>query len=574
MLALIAVWAMAPTPSTAAADYALNLIDIEAPAPLVKFLRANLSLPAADPPLDKVQRLRLGALARKQSADLLATEGYFNAQAEIAKDGGEHLRLVVTPGPRAMIAFVDLDFNGAIAQGEEGAARMATLRAAWRLPVGQPFRQRDWDDAKDALRQALLDKDYAAARLEESRAEVDSEAATVRLSLRIDSGPAFTLGALDVHGLERYDRELVERYSRIEPGERYSQERLLDLQRTLQNTPYFSSVRVSIDHDPTQAERVPVQISVVEARAKRVSFGAGYSSNNGPRAQATYSDANIIGRGWLLDTGLRIDARGQVAFADLHLPPTRKDYRDSFGLLDERHDNQGLFTNRLALGAVRAQTRGSIETQRALNWQREQREVDEGGTSTSQALVLSYAWTKRAVDNVLDPRRGYVIGAQIGGAARGLMSDRSFIRTTLRSQRYWTVFQRDVFTLRADAGWTAATTRDGVPEEYLFRAGGAQSVRGYSYQSLGVREGSAIVGGRYLFSAGAEYVRWITPEWGAALFVDAGNAADQPQALFPLRRSLGIGARWRSPAGPLAFDLAYAEHDHKIRPVFSIAIAF
>ena len=37
-------------------------------------------------------------------------------------------------------------------------------------------------------------------------------------------------------------------------------------------------------------------------------------------------------------------------------------------------------------------------------------------------------------------------------------------------------------------------SRFGIPQEYLFRAGGIQSVRGYPFQSLGVQEGSAVVG--------------------------------------------------------------------------------
>jgi translocation and assembly module TamA len=99
-------------------------------------------------------------------------------------------------------------------------------------------------------------------------------------------------------------------------------------------------------------------------------------------------------------------------------------------------------------------------------------------------------------------------------------------------------------------------------------------VRGYSYQSIGVAEASAIVGGRYLLATSFEGVHWLTREWGAAAFFDAGRATDQTANLFPLLRGYGLGARWRSPAGPLGFDLAYSQRDHKLRPSFAIAIAF
>ena len=177
-------------------------------------------------------------------------------------------------------------------------------------------------------------------------------------------------------------------------------------------------------------------------------------------------------------------------------------------------------------------------------------------------------------DNLIDPRRGLVLHAQIGGATKLFLSDQNFLRGVVRAQKYWPLFERDMLTARAEIGWIGAASRAGIPEDYLFRAGGAQSVRGYSYQSLGVREGDAIVGGRYMTTASLEYVRWFSTDWGAAVFVDVGDATDDLRDLSNPARGYGIGARWRSPAGPLAFDLAYGQREGKVRPVFSIAIAF
>jgi translocation and assembly module TamA len=135
------------------------------------------------------------------------------------------------------------------------------------------------------------------------------------------------------------------------------------------------------------------------------------------------------------------------------------------------------------------------------------------------------------------------------------------------------VAERDVFIFRAEGGATIADSRDGVPQDYLFRAGGSQSVRGYAYQSLGVQEGDATVGGRYMATLSAEYVRWFSPQWGGAAFVDAGDAGDD-RGVFRLKSGYGLGARWRSPAGPLAVDVAYGRETNKLRLHFGIAIAF
>jgi len=70
----------------------------------------------------------------------------------------------------------------------------------------------------------------------------------------------------------------------------------------------------------------------------------------------------------------------------------------------------------------------------------------------------------------------------------------------------------------------------------------------------------------------AEYTHWFG-NWGVALFSDAGGAADVAP---DLRMSLGygIGARWRSPVGPLALDLARGKGQPDLRVHFSIAVAF
>ena len=552
-------------------------IDIDAPEPLRKLLADHIAVPkvAADP--DEGERLTVVRALERQGADLFATEGYFNAGIEVMAGEGGRWRLVATPGARAVIGAVDLQFAGDLASPDAGDARsrrIDELRQSWLLAVGKPFRQADWDAAKEALLQAVASEDYAAARIADSVAEVDPARATVRLSVKLDSGAPFTFGPLEVHGLERYDSALVERFRRFAPGDRYSQDRLLEFQRTLQNTPYFASVLVDIDTDAGDAIRAPVRVRLTEARTKRVTFGAGVSSNNGPRGEITYRDANIFGRGWLFTSGVRSDTRTQLGFADIHLPPNADNYRDSVGVLGELNDNQGLATERAAVGAVRTRINGNIETRWSLGYQRERRYVEQSESSRRAALALTWSWTRRAVDNVLDPKSGLVLSLQLGGASKALLSDQNFVRTVLRAQQYWPVGERDVITLRAEAGITTAKSRAGIPEEFLFRTGGAQTVRGYAYQSIGVREAAAIVGGRYAVSASAEYVRWFSREWGMAVFYDVGIATDDRRTLMPLQSGYGLGLRWRTLAGPIAFDLAYSVRDRKIRPAFSLAIAF
>ena len=76
-----------------------------------------------------------------------------------------------------------------------------------------------------------------------------------------------------------------------------------------------------------------------------------------------------------------------------------------------------------------------------------------------------------------------------------------------------------------------------------------------------------------MFAATAEVRYRVNSSIGLAAFVDAGNANDERQ-LFKMNLGYGVGPRWKSPAGPIAVDLAYGQRDHRLRLQFAVAIAF
>lgn len=559
--------------SARAANAAVELQVPDALRPLLEKHLDFLEL-APDQLLDAGGRVALMRRARKEIREMLATEGYFSPTIERKDLEDGRLLVVVTPGGRTLISSVDLRFTGDLTGGEgDRPARLAALRNAWGLQAGQPFRQADWDAAKQRLLDALSTREYAAASIVDSQAVINPDTASAELKVEVDSGPVFRFGPMEVSGLADYDASLVERYRPPERGEPYSQERLLRFQTALQNTSYFASVVVDIDRSTPTPEAVPVRVMVIEAKPRRIGFGSGISSNTGYRVETSYRDAHFMGQPWTLVSGVRVEQRRQLGYADVFLPPSLSGHLDSFGVLAEHTNISGLQTQRQSIGVVRTIPRGSMENRLALNFQHEILTPEGSLRSSRSALTANWSWTYRAVDNILDPRRGQVVNFQLGGASRAFLSDRNFVRLYGRYQHFFPVGERDVLILRAEGGMTLAASRDGVPQDFLFRTGGAQTVRGYAYQSLGVTEGSATVGGRYLAVTSAEYVHWYEGNWGVAAFVDAGNANDERE-LFKMNLGYGVGSRWRSPAGPIAVDLAYGQSDHRVRLQFAVAIAF
>ncbi|MCU6435642.1 BamA/TamA family outer membrane protein [Undibacterium sp. Jales W-56] len=524
---------------------------------------------------------------RLDIGNILATEGYFSPvisfDARDKLNGGHSNQSMVIyvnidAGSRTLVKDVKLQFSGALADAAKAGQadalkRQNELTADWGLATGAAFRDEEWDNAKTALTETLRADVYAAASIVNSNATIDADSNSATLAVEIDSGPPFTLGEITVTGLQRFPAWLLERYQAPKKGEAYSRSRLLEYQRALQNSAYFSTVTVNVDTDPAKADSAPVEVSVVERKARDLGFGAGYSSNTGFRAEVSYRDRDILSKAWDLRSAVRIEQKRQLGYADIYLPPRDAQFLDSFGVLADRQDISGLVLTRTALGIKRTSTRNHLEQRIGVNLLREKVEIDGGPLRFNKALVTSVGWTWRDVDDSFAPRKGQIAQLDLAFSEKALLSDQRFIRTYAKYQRWIPVAQRDSIILRAEVGQVLSQSRDGIPEEYLFRTGGSSTVRGYAYQSLGIQNAGAVTGGKVMGVASAEYVHWTKSNWGAAAFLDLGDAADNWRD-HSAKQGYGIGGRYKTPAGPVALDLAYGKNIKKFRLDFSIAIAF
>jgi translocation and assembly module TamA len=280
-------------------------------------------------------------------------------------------------------------------------------------------------------------------------------------------------------------------------------------------------------------------------------------------------------------SALQADKTRQIGYADFYLPRGAVAApivgtlatKDSVGILGEHTLIEGLDTQRVAVAGYRQFLKGQFDVRMGVSYQIEEARPEGSEKSLKRALAPNVTVTWRFVDDVLDPKTGGVLQVQSAIGSKAFLSDQDFVKAYAQYQHWFTPTPKDQFIVRVELGKTFAASREGVPEDFLYRAGGIRSVRGYKYQSLGVKDGEATVGGRYLATGTAEYVRWFTPTWGGATFLDAGDAADTRDTLGA-NLGYGVGVRYRTPAGPLALDVAYADRDRKVRMVFSVSVAF
>lgn len=570
-------------------------VEVLAPKPVQEYLLRHLDLmryrSLSD--LDDTELERLQIAAERNVRDLLGTLGYFSPQVQILRarldsDKGPSrvVRIAVQTGPSTTVTDVRVAFSGAIVQDDDAAGQRLAIERGWTLPVGKPFTQEAWDDAKTQALRQLAARRYPLGRIATSRAEIDPAQDAARLGVTLDSGPLYRIGALNISGLERYDPLLVQRIARLRSGAPYDQSELLEAQQRLQDSGYFGSVVIEIDPsgDPQAA---PVNVTVREALRNRLQLGVGVSTDSGLRLSAEHTNLQLPLIGWRADSKLLIDGDTRSVSSELLSQPDEDSWRWSVlgELKNEEVASVKVRSQKLRTGRLQRGER--IDRNYYLQYDRAAT-TGIGVNETAQSISAVYGWTQRAFDRLPYPSDGYGLGVEVGGGwTLGSQND-PFFRTRVNWLGIWSLDKPQDAATHARAGRIAVRLQAGavvakksamIPSTQLFLAGGDASVRGYSYQSIGSSEANGVVTpGRYLAVASVEWQRPILIDgqpspWESTVFIDAGAVADKPSQ-FDTKVGIGAGVRYRSPVGPLQLDLAYGLDNKELRLHLSVGFTF
>jgi outer membrane protein assembly factor BamA len=184
-------------------------------------------------------------------------------------------------------------------------------------------------------------------------------------------------------------------------------------------------------------------------------------------------------------------------------------------------------------------------------------------------------------DDVLDPERGTFVSAEGTIAARSIGGQVGFVKSYF--QAFWfhrlPARKRVVFASRLalgladgfprtvtsidEEGQPVTLTVEDLPASERFFAGGDTTIRGFALDRVGAPSTISTTGfprgGNALLLMNAELRLPVWKDLGAALFVDGGNVFDRVTAFDfgELRSSTGFGLRYRSPIGPVRFDVGF-----------------
>jgi len=420
--------------------------------------------------------------------------------------------------------------------------------------------------AVDAWRQ----QGHPKAEIIERKVTADHATNTVDVVLRVDPGRRAVYGPVTVKGATRMDPVFVGKETDLKVGHEYDPDDVKAANDRLTKLDVFQAMTIQEADKIGPDGELPMTVTVKERKLHRFGVGATYSTIDGGGLSAFWLHRNLFGHADSLRFDGSIGGLGQTA------DPGELDY--TLGVTFKRPGIYGPDTDLIASVFGQRQvldlyTETSIEGKLGFIHQftpelsgeidgdiKRSRFEDDLGTRDFLTVGLPVSLTFDGRDSKVEPTQGVYLEGDVdpyyefdyGNAA---------VQMTAEARGYYGIGARDRVVLagRVKVGSLVGSSIDETPPDKLFFAGGGGSIRGYSYQGIGVRRSDDVTtGGRSLFLASGEVRTKITDTIGLVGFADAGTVGSNSFVDFsePLKIGVGVGLRYYTGLGPIRLDVA------------------
>lgn len=494
--------------------------------------------------------------------------GYYQVQidSKLARDKDDwRIQYRISLGEPVRFTEIDVRIDGV---GEQDTELRKALKKI-DIKLGDPARHRRYESLRSSLQKLAVERGYLDATYTKHELRIDLPALSAKIVLHLDTGSLYRFGAVNF-GYSGLDEELLQRYVQFKAGDPYSNRRLIELQRALEDSNYFEKVDVQSQRDQAQDGQIPVVVTLEPRKRHLYTAGLGFGTDTGARGLLGWEHRRINRLGHRMKTEIKVSEIRQSLTANYSIPladPRSDRLEFTAATLNEQSDtiNSSLYK----FGVGRTMARGSWREALTLNYQVEDYRVgltDE----TTKLLIPGLSYTKVQAENRIITKRGYSLQFDLRGAAQPLLSDTSFAQAGAKAKLIRSVGKNGRWIARAEGGTTWTADFEALPASLRYFAGGDQSVRGYAFEGLGPRDASGkVIGGRNLVFGSLEYEHRVVGNWGVALFADTGNAFNSFSE--GLETGVGIGLRWQSPIGMVRVDLASAvSQDNALRLHFTL----
>lgn len=510
--------------------------------------------------------LRFKSRVETSIQQALKALGYYEPKIEfivVTDDEDHEVTINISPGPPVLIRESDIVINGEAKNDPD----FITLVEESGLHLGSILNHSKYDALKSGIRNLALRKGYFDGDFTLKRLEVSPENRQVFVRLHYDSGKRYHYGETTIIG-SQIDQDRVLSLLPYKPNDPYLASQIGELNQSLSNTEWFSSVLVEGDIENIKDNLLPINVSLAPQARNKIETGLGYSTDVGVRGTVKWNKPWLNSRGHSFDSSLSVSNPEQTLSMGYKIPledVLNEYYQVQFGM--KNVDNRDTESQEYNLSLER---HWKLES----GWHRTAftrvlyEDYRQGTEEDISTLILpGVTYTRSRVRGGAMPMWGdkQVITVEVSDKSWG--SDASLLRVQGRTAWVRSSGNNHRGIARFDGGGVYTSELENIPPSLRFFAGGDNNLRGYGYESISPKdEKGSLTGGQYMATSSLEYQYRVVGNWWAATFVDYGSAwTDTPE----WKTGTGVGVRWASPIGPIRLDFAWGL-DEKPKDRFQI----
>ncbi|HYG88251.1 MAG TPA: outer membrane protein assembly factor BamA [Azospirillum sp.] len=504
-------------------------------------------------------------------------EGYadFRVVSAVAELTPEKEDFIITftieEGDRYKFGKVDIKSNLKTLDPEQVRSVVTTNEGDW-------YNAQEVENTINRLVSAVGDLQYAFVDVR-PQINRNRDSQTIDVTYEISEGPRVFVERIDITGNIRTLDKVVRREMLVAEGDPFNTTKLRRSEQRIKDLDFFERVQVT-SQEGSAADRAVVSVDVQEKSTGEIAVGAGYSTTDGPLADFSIRERNLLGRGQDLRFGATVSARRQeydVSFTEPYF--LDRDLSAGFDVfrLTRDYQDESSFDERNNGFALRLGYPLSEKLRQRLYYQLQGTTISNVPTTASPLIQLEEGsrvtslvgqeLTYDARNSRLDPTEGYYVRLQTDVA--GLGGSSRFLRTKLGAGYYIPVFGEDwVLSTSAEVGYIAGLGRRVSLSDRFFIGG--DTLRGFRTAGIGPRDRDThdALGGKEYARGTVEmsFPLGLPEDFGIKgyTFTDVGSLAKSgfggdPRVVadgHAVRLSVGTGVSWRSPFGPIRLDFA------------------
>lgn len=533
-----------------------------------------------------LKRRAMGDIPRLAQA--LQSKAYYNPHIDVNIDYQASpviVNFVIDLGPVYTIGKFDIVPQANKIISEPFAFDALTLDAVG-ITLDSPAYPKDILDSEDYLLEALECSGYPLARITKRDVVACQTSHTVTVRMYVDSGPLCRWGETKINGNCSVEQEFLEKKIAWRPGKVYDRDKIEKTQNALEASGLFSSITVTHSETPNEGNELDMAIDVEEGKHRSVGFGLSYTTHWGPGILAEWEHRNLCGKGEKLSLKANIWQRQQEGTLMYLIPDFLHRNQDLLWLAQLQREQTFAYT--ATSYSVSSLIQKQIHDHTRISYGLMYKYIHDSRTDNNREfnlikVPLQLRWSN--ANSLLDPTRGFTTNLKITPTLQMMAPQFAYCINTCSLGTYMPLNEDQTVVLagKANFGSIYGAPLHAIPPSERFYAGSENMLRGYRFMTVApLREcGRKPLGGRSLLAYSLEMRFRSTDSLGWVLFYDFGNVyrSTLPQPFGKIRQSVGVGARYGTPVGPLRLDIGVPlnrrKHiDHTFEVYLSIGQAF